>query len=105
MDEILAKANELGLLIQRTEAARVFHEMSTRVERDRESSLLLEKYNELAETLRIKQESGYIIENFEAEQFARLSESVMSDDLLREYISARDRYMDMLVKINEQLLI
>ena len=105
MEEILEKANELGLLIKKTGAARNFREKSTLVESSADASLLLKKYNELAETLRIKQESGFTIESYETEQFARLSEAVLSDDVLREYLSARDRYMEMLIAINNQLSI
>lgn len=105
MEEILEKANDLGLLIKKTEAARDFREKSSLVESSSDASLLLKQYNELAETLRVKQEAGFIIESYETEQFALLSEAVLSDDILREYISARDRYMEMLIVINNQLSI
>ncbi len=43
MEEILAKANELGVLIKETEAFIRFEELNNEVENDKEASLLLKK--------------------------------------------------------------
>lgn len=105
MEEILNKANELGILISKTGAAVKFHEMEAQVESDSEASLLLKRYNEYAEMIRVKQESGYEIESFETDEFARITGSVSSNTLLREYIRSRNRYMEMLIAINNALSI
>jgi len=103
MEELLKAANELGLLIKNTEAAKAFHQLNSLVESRPESLSLLKKYNEIAETVYMKQESGYEIEAFEARNFKELTEKVLSDELLGRYIKARDGYMDMLMKINAEL--
>jgi len=105
LEEILNKANELGTLIGNTEAASNFREMESRVAADAGASMLLKKYNEVAEMIRLKQESGFEIESFEADEFSQITESVSSNVLLREYIRSRNRYMDMLVRINNALSI
>ena len=102
---LLDKANELGLMISSTRSAVHFREMEVLVEADREASLLMKKYNEFAEMIRVKQESGFEIESFEAEEFAQLTASVSSNNLLRNYIKARNYYMEMLIKINRELSI
>ena len=103
MEDILKKANELGLLIYKTDTAVNFREMESRVKSDTEASLLLEKYNELAEMIRLKQESGFKIESYEAAEFSEITASVTSNSLLRDYIKSRDSYMNMLLKINNEL--
>lgn len=105
MEEILNKANELGIMISNTSAAVTFHEMESRVASDAAASLLLKKYNEIAEIIRSKQDSGFGIESFEADEFSQITESLSSNTLLREYIRARDVYIDMLVQINNALSI
>ncbi|NLV68956.1 MAG: YlbF family regulator [Spirochaetes bacterium] len=103
MDKILEKSDELGRLIAGTEAARQFHEMEERVSADSTASLLLKKYNEFAEMIRIKQESGFQIESYEADEFSQITDSVSSNSLLREYVISRNKYMEMLLKINNAL--
>ena len=105
MEEILNKANELGMIISNTEAAVKFHEMESLVASDGPASMLLKKYNEFAEMIRVKQESGFEIESYEKDEFSLITESVTSNTLLREYIRSRNRYMDMLLRINNALSI
>lgn len=105
MQVILDKANELGKLINSTDAAVKFHEMESRVASDDTASMLLKKYNEFAEMIRMKQESGFEIESYEADEFSQITETVSSNTLLREYIKSRNRYMEMLVIINNSLTI
>lgn len=105
MQVILEKANELGKLINSTDAAVKFHEMESSVSSDDTASMLLKKYNEFAEMIRMKQESGFEIESYEADEFSQITEAVSSNSLLREYIKSRNRYMEMLVIINNSLSI
>lgn len=105
MQKILEKSNELGLMISRTDAAQDFHKMESLVASDADASLLLKNYNEFAEMIRLKHESGFEIESYEADEFSQMTESVSSNRLLREYIRSRNKYMDMLVIINNALSI
>jgi len=103
MKEILAKANELGALIQDTEAYIRFKELNDEVENDKEASLLLKKYNEIAETIQQKQEAGFTLEKFEQEKFRDISGAVGSNELLLKYLKARDLYINLLMKIHQTL--
>jgi len=103
MKEILAKANELGIQIKNTEAYSRFEELGIEVENDNEASLLLNKYNEIAETIQQKQDAGFTLEKFEQEKFKEISGAVASNDLLLKYLKARDAYIKLLMSIHETL--
>ncbi len=103
MEEILVKANELGILIQDTEAHTRFEEVNLEVENDKEASLLLKKYNEIAETIQQKQGEGFTLEKYEQERFREISGAVASNDLLLKYLKARDVYIELLMSIHNAL--
>jgi cell fate (sporulation/competence/biofilm development) regulator YlbF (YheA/YmcA/DUF963 family) len=103
MEEILIKANELGVLIKETDAYTVFEELNKEVEKDNGASLLLKKYNEIAETIQQKQGEGFTLEKFEQERFRDISAAVASNELLLKYLKARDVYIKLLMSIHNAL--
>ena len=103
MEEILIKADELGILIKNTDVYMEFENLNNEVENNKEASLLLKKYNEIAETIQQKQESGFLIEKFEQERFKEAGLAVASNAILLKYIKARDRYMELLMEIHNAL--
>jgi cell fate (sporulation/competence/biofilm development) regulator YlbF (YheA/YmcA/DUF963 family) len=103
MKEILEKANELGIMIKETEAFSRFEELNNKVENDKEASLLLKKYNEIAETIQQKQGAGFTLEKFEQERFREISGAVASNELLLKYLKAREIYIELLMSIHRAL--
>jgi len=103
MEDILIKANELGLLIKQTEACRNFEELSEEIEKDDDASSLLKKYNEIAETIQKKHEAGDTIEKYEQEMFKALTSAVTGNSLIVEYLKARDIYINLLMKIHNSI--
>lgn len=103
MKEILAKADELGVLIKNTEAYLEFEKINGEVEKDNEASLLLKKYNEIAETIQQKQSAGFGLEKYEQERFREIAEAVSANELLVKYLKARDIYIELLITIHEAL--
>ncbi len=103
MREILEKANELGLLLQQSDVFIKFTALDRELGEDNAAGALLEKYNEIAESIMHKQQSGEIIESYEKESFREITEQVNSNDLLRRYLTARDEYIDLLMKVHESL--
>lgn len=103
MDEILAKAGELGLLIRDTEEYINFEKLGSEVEKNSEAAVLLKKYNEIAETIQQKQAAGFILEKFEQERFRELSEAILADELLVVYLKSRDIYIELLTEIHRAL--
>jgi cell fate (sporulation/competence/biofilm development) regulator YlbF (YheA/YmcA/DUF963 family) len=104
MDEILAKASELGLLIKETEAYINFEKLGAVIENNREASVLLKKYNEIAETIQQKQAAGFVLEKYEQERFRELSEAVISNDLLMELMKSWEKYIELLSEIHKALI-
>ena len=103
MKEILAKANVLGLMIRDTDACRNFKDAEKEVAADSDASLLLKKYNELAETIRQRQEAGYELEQYETDRFRELTASVSSNPQLKKYLDARNAYIDMLMSVYREI--
>ena len=103
MEDILKKADELGILIKGTDVYIEFERLNNEVENDKEASLLLKKYNEIAETIQQKQERGFSIEKFEQERFKEIGVAVTSNTILLKYIKARDRYLEFLMNIHNAL--
>ena len=104
MDEILVKAGELGLLIMETEEYINFEKLGVEVEKNKDASLLLKKYNEIAETIQQKQAAGVLIEKYEQERFRELSGTILSDELLVKYLESRDIYINLLTEIHKALV-
>jgi len=103
MQDILDMANRLGLMIKDTEACKEFERLAAAVEKDKDASSLLNKYNEIAETIQKKHESGAVVEKYEQEMFKALTETLRGNSLLVEYLKARERYMDLLVQIHKSM--
>lgn len=103
MEDILIKANELGLMIKHTKACIDFDKLTAAVEKDDDASSLLKKYNEIAETIQKKNESGDIVEKYEQEMFRALTETVKGNSLITEYLKARDTYIELLMKIHNAI--
>lgn len=104
MKEIIAKANELGIMIQDTDVYAAFEKLGKTVDDDKEASLLLKKYNEIAETIQQKQAEGFTLEKFEQERFRELSAAVASNELLLKYLRARETYIELLTDIHKALI-
>ncbi|MCP4134438.1 MAG: hypothetical protein GY754_25925 [bacterium] len=103
MNEILEKANELGLLIRETEACRDFEELSAELENDTESKSLLDEYTTIAESIHQRETQGGIVENFEKERVRELSGIIRENKLLTSFLEARGRYIDLLSNIQKSM--
>ncbi len=103
MKEILDKANELGLMLKSTEAFIEFNNIKETIELDETASGVLAQYNAVAEEIQLKQQSGIEIESYEQEQFRELTQKVIANTQLKEYLTKRDNYMELLMLIHEAM--
>lgn len=103
MEEILDKANELGIMLKSTEAFMEFNNIKEIIDRDKSASDVLAGYNAAAEQIQLKQQNGISIEGFEQEQFRELTRKVIENPLLKDYLIKRDNYMGVLMLINEAM--
>jgi cell fate (sporulation/competence/biofilm development) regulator YlbF (YheA/YmcA/DUF963 family) len=101
MDEILKKANELGLMIRGTEIFRRFDELSKKLEADEESRSLLEKYAALSDEIHDKELSGEAINPEDKKALEDMSGKLSKSVLVKEYIATQSYYVNMLMQIQK----
>jgi len=101
MEEILKKANELGLMIKGSSLYQRFSELSKKLEADQAARSLLEQYLSQSEALMEKEEKGLPIEVTEKQQFEDLGKKVSESDLIKEYIATQTYFFNLLMKVQE----
>ncbi len=101
MEEILKKANELGLMIKGSDLYRRFSELSKKLEADQSARSLLEEYLSHSERLMEKEEKGLPIEVEEKKQLEELGKKVSESDLIKEYIATQTYFFNLLMKVQE----
>ena len=99
MEEILKKANELGLLIKGTEISARFEEISKKIENDSEAKNLLEDYVKITQAFQEKESAGLPIEIDEKKKIQELSEKVSQNQLIKEFIATQTYFYNMMMQI------
>jgi cell fate (sporulation/competence/biofilm development) regulator YlbF (YheA/YmcA/DUF963 family) len=103
MEEILKKANELGLMIKGTEIVKRFEDLSKKLEEDKESKDLLEEYINIMKEYQDKESKGAVIEVSEKDKVKELSEKVSENQLIKEYIATQTYYINMMLQIQQAI--
>ncbi len=101
MEEIIKKANELGLMIKGTDAFMRLEELSRKLDADDESKKLLEEYAKVMQEFQEKEAAGSSIEVEEKQQIQDLSEKVAENELIKEYIATNSYYLNMIMQIQK----
>ncbi len=101
MEEILKKANELGLMIQGSDLYQRFNELSKKIEADQGARTLLEQYISYNETIMEKEEKGLPIEVDEKKKLEELGKQVSESTLIKEYIATQTYFFNLLMKVQE----
>jgi cell fate (sporulation/competence/biofilm development) regulator YlbF (YheA/YmcA/DUF963 family) len=103
MEKIMEQAAELGRCIRKTEVYSNFIQMSEALAGDAEASKLLDDYANSSAALKDRQDKGDIIEQFEFDQLNGLADMVSGNDVIMNYLSAREKYLGLLSGIQEKL--
>jgi len=103
MDEILARAEELGQLIKSTEIYGNFMHMSELLHSDSDALKVLDEYTRFSKEIKDRQDTGDIVEKFEVEHAKNLAESISENEAIMKYLNAQKEYLDLLCKIQEEL--
>lgn len=103
MEEILQKANELGLMIKGTEISARFEEISNKLESDKEAKDLLEEYIKITQEFQEKQAGGGTIEVEEKKNIQELSEKVSQNQLIKEFIATQTYFYNLMVQIQNTI--
>ena len=101
MDEIIKKANELGLMIKGTEVYARFEDLSEKLEADEKSRDLLEEYAIASQEFHEKEEAGVAIEVADKTKLQELNDKVSQNQLIKEYIATNTYYLNMLMMIQK----
>jgi cell fate (sporulation/competence/biofilm development) regulator YlbF (YheA/YmcA/DUF963 family) len=103
MEEILKKANELGLMIKGTELVMRYEELSQKLDKDKESSELLEEYIKVVQEFQQKEDEGSPIEVNEKEMITELNTKISGNSLIKEYIASQSYYVNMMMQIQKAI--
>ncbi|HNU90468.1 MAG TPA: YlbF family regulator [Spirochaetota bacterium] len=101
MEEILNKANELGLMVRGTDLYRRYEELSLKLDADEVSRELLEEYARVSEELYAKESSGAPIEVGEKKNFQELTEKISKNQLIKEYIATQSYFLNLMMQIQK----
>ena len=101
MEEILNKANELGLMVRGTDLYRRYEELSVKMDADDAAKKLLQEYARISEELYARETSGSPIEVDEKRNFQELTEKVSQNQLIKEYIATQSYFLNLMMQIQK----
>lgn len=101
MEEILKKANELGLMLKGSGLYQRFSELSKKIEADQATKTLLEQYISYSESLMEKEEKGLPVEVDEKRKLDELVKQVSENNLIKEYLATQTYFLNLLMKVQE----
>ena len=104
MEEILERANELGLLIQSTSVYCRYRDMAEAIEGDPGAKKLLSEYESMAKDIELRQKNGDIVEKFEIEALKELVRKAGEHAAIVGYLEAKVAYAGLLETIQNALL-
>ncbi len=101
MEEILKKANELGVMLKNSGIYSHYEKLSAELEADADSKNLLDEYMSLFEEMQKKESGGGIIEIEEKDTLGEIQKRVSENRLIIEYIDAKNSYVKILMEIQK----
>ncbi len=101
MEEILQKANELGLMIRGSELYRRFNELSGALDADPQAKSILDEYLRFSGELIEKEEHGAPIEVAEKQKLEEMGKQVSENGLIKEYIATQTYFYNLLMQVQE----
>jgi cell fate (sporulation/competence/biofilm development) regulator YlbF (YheA/YmcA/DUF963 family) len=101
--EILKAAGGLGALVATHPAIAAYREIIRQLDLDVGAKNLLQQYEQLIETLSIKESQMQPIEVAEKRQFEQLQQSIMMNQTLKKFGTAQQEYMDLMKKVQEAI--
>ena len=103
MEEIMARAGELGRLIQGTDIYKSFIRLSESLHADEEAAKMLDDYTRYLKGIKERQERGDIVEKFEIEHARNLADEAYEHEVVRKYLDAQKEYLELLYRIQREI--
>ncbi len=102
-EELIAKAAELGKLIAAHESAKGLVAATAKLKADPSATQAVQKFNQLLQTLGMKEQSGLPIEVAEKRQLEDLQQQVATNLSLRSFQAAQVAYVELMRSVDEAL--
>jgi cell fate (sporulation/competence/biofilm development) regulator YlbF (YheA/YmcA/DUF963 family) len=100
---ILSAAYNLGSLIASHPAVAAYRETIRQLDLDVGAKQLLQQYEQLIETLSMKEAQMQPIEISEKRQFEQLQQTIMMNQTLKKFGQVQQEYMDLMKKVQETI--
>jgi len=103
LDEIMKAAGHLGAMIVTHPAVAAYRETIRQLDLDVGAKTLLQQYEQLIETLSMKEQQMQPIEIAEKKQFEQLQQSIMMNATLKKFGQVQQEYSELMRKVQEQI--
>ncbi len=101
--DILKAAANLGAIVATHPSVASYREIVRQLDLDVGAKTLLQQYEQLIETLSIKESQMQPIEVNEKRQFEQLQQSIMMNQTLKKFGAAQQEYMELMKKVQESI--
>ena len=101
--EVLTAAGNLGALVATHPIVASYKETLRQLDLDVGAKTLLQQYEQLIETLSMKESQMQPIEVGEKKQFEQLQQSIMMNPMLKKFATVQGEYMDFMRKVQEAI--
>lgn len=103
VQNLLDEARKLGTLIGSQDAVKKFREVSSQIELDVTAKGLLSEFEQLMETLAMKEATMQPIEVAEKQKYQSLQQSMAIHPLIQKLMAAQADYSDLMRKVQESI--
>jgi len=103
IQKLLDEAQRLGSLIGNQEAVKTFREVTAQIDLDVTAKGLLSEFEQLMETLAMKEASMQPIEVAEKQKYQSLQQSMAIHPLIQKLMAAQTDYSDLMRKVQEAI--
>lgn len=102
-NDILQAAGSLGSLVATHPTVASYRETIRQLDLDVGAKTLLQQYEQLIETLSMKEAQMQPIEIAEKRQFEQLQQSIMMNATLKKFAQVQQDYMELMKQVQEQI--
>lgn len=102
-NDIMKAAGNLGALVASHPAVISYRETIRQLDLDVGAKTLLQQYEQLIETLSMKESQMQPIEIAEKRQFEQLQQSIMMNATLKKFAQVQQEYMELMKSVQEQI--
>ncbi len=103
MADMMKLAEDLGKELANQPATKKFMELQQQLSKDEDAQELLNEYEQQAQKMSQAQSQGEAIEPQDKQKLSDMQNKLSGNEVVKNFLSARVEYADMLRKINETI--